>query len=83
MGTFLKVVGILWVLIGAGILLGTPWAEPSKGGVAFGFMLNMLIFAILIPGLVIYFIGVGMKKGQHAATEASARKKTGTPNGMD
>jgi hypothetical protein len=74
MGTVLKVVGILWVLIGAGILLGTPWAESSRGGVAFGFMVNMLIFAVLIPGLVIYFIGVGMKKRQDATTEVATKK---------
>jgi len=83
MGTVLKVVGILWVLTGAGILLGTPWAGSSKGGVVFGFMLNMLIFAVLIPGLVIYFIGVGMKKRQDATTEAATKKSTGVPNGMD
>ncbi len=82
MGTFLKVIGILWVLIGAGFLLGTPWGGSSKGGVVFGFMLNMLIFAVLIPGLVIYFIGVGMKKRQDGATEASAKKATGAPNEM-
>ena len=83
MGTLLKVVGISWVLIGAGTLLGTPWAESSRGGVAFGFMLNMLLFAVLIPGLVIYFIGVGMKKRQDATTEAATRKKTGAPNEMN
>jgi hypothetical protein len=83
MGTLLKVVGIAWVLIGAGILLGTPWVESSKGGVAFGFMVNMLIFAVLIPGLVLYFIGVGLKKRQDAATEAASKKPNGAPKGMD
>jgi len=83
MGTFLKVVGIMWVLIGAGILLGTPWVESSKGGVAFGFMVNMLIFAVLIPGMVLYFIGVGMKKRQDAGKEAETKKSTGAPTGMD
>jgi uncharacterized membrane protein len=74
MGTLLKVIGIAWVLIGAGILLGTPWAESSRGGVAFGFMLNMLIFAVLIPGLVIYFIGAGMKKREDAAKESASTR---------
>ncbi len=72
----------MWVLIGAGILLGTPWGGSSKGGVVFGFMLNMLIFAVLIPGLVVYFTGVGMKKRQDVGKEAETKKATGAPNEM-
>jgi hypothetical protein len=74
MGTLLKVVGAIWALIGLGNLIGMPWAESSEGILTFGLMLNMLLF--VIPGLVVYGIGVGIKKRQATSTEVASSKST-------
>lgn len=67
MGTLLKVVGVVWAIIGGGNLAGMPWAESSQGVLMFGLMFNMLLF--IIPGLIVYGIGFGIKKKQNKATE--------------
>jgi len=78
MGALLKVVGVIWALIGLGNLIGMPWAENSSGLLTFGLMFNMLLF--VIPGLVVYGIGAGIKKRQIASTEVATNKTNVTPS---
>jgi len=72
MGTLLKVVGAIWALIGLGNLIGMPWTESSDGVLTFGLMFNMLLF--VIPGLIVYGIGSGIKKRQVASEEVASEK---------
>ena len=78
MGTLLQVVGAIWALVGLGNLIGMPWTESSEGVLTFGFIFNMLIF--IIPGLVVYGIGAGIKKRQAASTVVATSKSTGAPS---
>ena len=77
MGTLLKVVGAIWALIGLGNLIGMPWSESSNGVLTFGLMFNMLLF--VIPGLVVYGIGSGIKKRQNASEEVVSKKSNDSP----
>lgn len=78
MGTLLKVVGVIWALIGLANLIGMPWTENLSGLLTFGLMFNMLLF--VIPGLVVYGIGAGIKKRQAASTEVVMNKSTVAPS---
>ena len=69
MGTLLKVVGIVWALLGVGNLTMMPWAESSEGTITIGLMINMLFF--VLPGLVVYGIGSGISKRKAASVESS------------
>ena len=52
----LKIIGVIWVLIGvANIILGT-YSSPTPDGLpTFGIMFSVALF--LIPGLIVYGIG--------------------------
>ena len=83
MGTLLKVVGAIWALIGLRNLFAMFWTDSSQGMLTFGFLFNILLF--VIPGLVAYGIGVGIKKKQSAsaevATDNSAARSSDTSVG--
>jgi hypothetical protein len=72
MGILLKIVGVIWALIGLGNLIGMPWKESSEGILMFGIMLNMLLF--VMPGLVVYGIGSGIEKKKIASEEAASQE---------
>jgi len=74
MVTLLKIVGFIWALIGLGNLIGMPWTGSPDGVLTIGLMFNMLLF--IIPGLIVYGIGAGIKKRQAASTEIVASKST-------
>jgi len=76
MGTLLKVVGAIWALLGLGNLIRMPWTESSNGVLTFGLMFNMLLF--VIPGLIVYGIGSGIKKRQVASEETVSSKSNDT-----
>jgi DEAD/DEAH box helicase domain-containing protein len=78
MGTLLKVVGAVWAIIGLGNLVGMNWEESSEGILSFGIMFNILLF--VIPGLVVYGIGAGIKGRQVSSIEVDKRNPTPTPN---
>lgn len=78
MGTLLKVVGAIWALIGLGNIIGMSWTESSDGVLTFGLMFNMLLF--VIPGLVVYGIGSGIKKRQVASVEVATKKSNDAPS---
>jgi len=52
----LKIVGIIWALLGtANILLGMYAGPTSEGIPTFGVMFSVALF--IIPGLIVYGIG--------------------------
>ena len=58
MRTLLKVVGVVWAIIGAGNILGSAvWskADPSGMGAVTVIMFNVLLF--IIPGLILGGLG--------------------------
>jgi hypothetical protein len=64
MSMFLKIVGIVWLALGLGNIIGMPWSdfEQQNGLLAFGLIFNMVLF--VIPGLVVYALGAIIKKKQ-------------------
>ena len=80
MGTLLKVVGAIWALLGLGNLIGMPWTGSSEGVLIFGLMFNMLLF--VMPGLVVYGIGAGIKKKQDASREVMTNKSSDTSSDL-
>lgn len=52
----LKIVGLIWVLLGAGnIILGMSSGPDPEGIPTFGVMFSVALF--IIPGLIVYGIG--------------------------
>ena len=69
METLLKVIGAIWTLIGLRNLLAMFWTDSSQGVLDFGFMFNVLLF--VLPGLVVYGVGVRMRKKQQISAEVA------------
>lgn len=44
MSLLLKIIGIIWAVIGFANLYSMPWDEASSGVQVFGLMFNMLLF---------------------------------------
>jgi len=79
MALLLKVVGVVWAVIGAANIVGMPWDKGSTGILTFGLMFNMLLF--VIPGLVVYGIGAGISRRRRLADASQAQSiPTETPS---
>ena len=55
MGTLLKIIGSIWVIIGIANIALMPWDNAGETLLGFGFIFNGLVF--ILPGLVVYGIG--------------------------
>ena len=53
MKTLIKVVGVVWAILGVWNIVLMPWAG-SLGLLTFGMIFNMVLF--VMPGLVLYAI---------------------------
>lgn len=60
MSLLLKIIGIIWAVIGFANLYSMPWDEASSGVQVFGLMFNMLLF--ILPGLIVYGVGAAISK---------------------
>ncbi|MGE0644935.1 MAG: hypothetical protein AB7P24_14820 [Nitrospira sp.] len=60
----LKIIGVMWALIGAAnIILGMHSSPRPEGLPTFGIMFSVVLF--LIPGLIVYGIGEWNAKKLH------------------
>lgn len=74
----LKIVGIIWGLIGLLNLVMMPWGTINESQLVFGLMVNMLAF--ITPGLILYGIGEIIKKKSDSIDEERKNKKIGGQN---
>lgn len=60
MGSFLKIIGFVWALIGFANLFLMPWTTAGEGLLTVGLMVNILLF--IFPGLGLYGVGTMMAR---------------------
>jgi len=68
MDTVLKIVGGIWAFLGAANIIMMPWTKSGEGLLTFGLIFNVLLF--IIPGLVVYGIGLSISKKRAASPSA-------------
>jgi hypothetical protein len=66
MGVLLMVTGAIWAIIGFTNITLLPWGESSDQALAFGIIFNMILF--ILPGFIVYGVGVGVRKKKAAST---------------
>lgn len=74
MATLLKWVGGGWAVLGLANLVLMPWTTAGQGLLIAGLMFNVLLF--VVPGLIVYGIGVAITKKQEAPAAPTEPKKS-------
>ena len=68
MDRVLKIIGGIWILMGAGnMILGMNRESAPEGVPTYGIMFSIGLF--VIPGLIVYVIGAGISKKRMAGSQ--------------